>query len=98
MIALDDEHGILDGRPARSINQATAFEHDLRRLRLGPSAGASNKHAQENTQDHQNSRTIDGFHLTEPRVSHSSDARNSSRWFFSHVALCDEQARSTNTF
>src|SRR5882672_12501205 len=34
--------------------------------------------------------------LTEPRVSHSNDARNNSRWFFSHMALWDEQARSMN--
>src|SRR5258705_8284856 len=36
--------------------------------------------------------------LTVPCVSHSSDARNSNRWFRSHIALCDEHARSTNTF
>src|SRR5580698_6635570 len=35
---------------------------------------------------------------TVPCVNHSSDALNSSRWFFSHIALCEEQARSTNTF
>src|SRR5579864_3560212 len=35
---------------------------------------------------------------TEPWVSHSSDARNSRRWFFSHMALCEEQARSTKIF
>ena len=36
--------------------------------------------------------------FTLPSLSHSSEALNSSRWFFSHMALCEEQARSTNTF
>src|SRR4051812_15993724 len=35
---------------------------------------------------------------TEPSLSHSSDARNRIVWFISHIALCDEHARSTNTF
>src|SRR5271157_1451512 len=35
---------------------------------------------------------------TVPCVSHSRDAWKSSKWFFSHMALCEEQARSTNTF
>ena len=36
--------------------------------------------------------------FTVPCVSHSSEARNSSRRFFSHIALCDEHARSMNIF
>src|SRR5262249_29439401 len=44
-------------------------------------------------------RTVPSFApFTDPAVSHSSDARNSSRRFFSHIALCDEHARSANTF
>jgi hypothetical protein len=37
MIAFNDQHGVLDCRPACSINQARAFKHDL--SRLGLSAG-----------------------------------------------------------
>src|SRR5262249_52451609 len=33
-----------------------------------------------------------------PSFSHSSEALKSSKWFFSHIALCDEHARSTMTF
>jgi len=66
MIAIDDEHGVLDGRPACAINQASAFEDDLWRLGLSARAGASGKHGQKNTQDHPSVRTIDGFHLVPP--------------------------------
>jgi hypothetical protein len=44
MIAFDDEHGILDCWSACPINQARPFKHDLSRLGLSASAGASNKH------------------------------------------------------
>ncbi len=66
MIAFDDEHGVLDCRPARSINQARAFEHDLLRLGLSANAGASRKYRQNNTQNHQRVRTIEHFHLVPP--------------------------------
>ena len=36
--------------------------------------------------------------LTVPFFSHSSDALNIVRWLVSHIALCDEQPRSINTF
>src|SRR5688572_23670981 len=36
--------------------------------------------------------------FTVPLVSHSSEARNSSRWLLSHIALWDEQPKSTSTF
>src|SRR5580658_6244394 len=39
-----------------------------------------------------------GLPSTVPLVSHSADALKSRLWFFSHIALCEEQARSTNTF
>src|SRR5258708_2298001 len=39
-----------------------------------------------------------GLPLTVVKVSHSSEALNSSRWFFSHMALWEEQARSIKTF
>src|SRR5579863_10779740 len=39
-----------------------------------------------------------GLPLTVVEVSHSSEALNSSRWFFSHIALCEEHARSMKTF
>src|SRR5207302_2173911 len=38
------------------------------------------------------------FPLTEVCVNHSSVVWNSSKWFRSHMALCEEQAKSTNTF
>src|SRR2546427_7287375 len=45
------------------------------------------------------SRSIPSFvPFTEPCVSHSSDARNNIRWFFSHIALWEEHPRSMNTF
>src|SRR5579863_7918242 len=39
-----------------------------------------------------------GLPLTVVEVSHSSEALNSSRWFFSHIALCEEHAKSMKTF
>ena len=44
MIAFDDEHGVLDGRTARPVNQARPFQHDLPRLGLSARAGANHKH------------------------------------------------------
>src|SRR5207245_2964759 len=45
------------------------------------------------------SRSVPSFvPFTDPWVSHSSDARKSRRRFFSHIALCEEHARSTNNF
>ena len=67
MIAFDDQHGVLDCRPACSINQARAFKHDLSRLGLSAGARASRQHAQKNAQDHPSVRTIYRFHFVPPR-------------------------------
>src|ERR1700680_822728 len=39
-----------------------------------------------------------GLPLTVVEVSHSSEALNSRRWFFFHMALCEEHARSMKPF
>src|ERR1700690_40894 len=39
-----------------------------------------------------------GLPLTVVEVSHSSEALNSRRGFFPHMALCEEHARSIKTF
>src|SRR2546427_10900559 len=66
MIAFDDEHGVLDCRPAGPINQPRAFEHDPLRLGLRSSAEVNHKHRQESSQDHQSVRAFDDFHLASP--------------------------------
>ena len=66
MIAFDDEHGVLDCRPACPINQARPFQHDLPRFGLTAGAGASDKRCQENHQHCQNFRSTGRFHFLSP--------------------------------
>src|SRR5580693_4642202 len=66
MIAFDNKHGVLDGWPACSIDQKSAFEHDLWRLGLRSNAGAGSKRCKNDTQDHPGVRTNGSFHFAPP--------------------------------
>src|SRR5215469_2804544 len=63
VIAVDDEHGILDRWLACSINQPRALEGDLS---LSPSKRADNQSGQKNPQFYTSVPTIDGFHVAPP--------------------------------
>jgi hypothetical protein len=66
MIAFDNKHRVLDGRPACSIDQKSTFEHGLLRLGLRANSRAGGKRSKNDTQDHPGVRTNGSFHFAPP--------------------------------